>query len=342
MKRKLLSLLLVFTLIAGYFAWRGYQIAFANNVSMAVSYYELFVAPKTTWEELKAELDSVLIRPEDFRLLAEWKDLPGNVKSGRYTIHHNLNNNTLVNRLRAGIQDPVLLTLNMARDLADVAGQAGKHLQADSLAFIKYLESEAVLSDFGLEPTDLPGIFLSNTYEFYWNTSPKDFVKRMLRESSRFWEKRATLLEQSGLSQAEVITLASIVESETAKADEMPKVAGLYLNRLEKGIKLQSDPTVIYAHQLANKDTVIRRVWNKYLSIDSPYNTYKYAGLPPGPIRIPDPRSIDAVLKAEKHSYIFMCADPDRPGYHAFARTNRQHNVNRAKYQRWANQNGIY
>lgn len=342
MKRKALYIVLALLIISGIAAWRGMRIIFSPSISIERSSYELLVEPGDDWSDVLAELDTVLLNPEGFKLLAEWKNLPNKLKSGRYLLGNGLSNNDLVNRLRAGIQDPIRLTLNMAHDLNEVAGQAARYLQADSSQFSNYLQSEQVLSDFGLEPFDLKGIFLANTYEFYWNTSPQDFVARMLKESNRFWESRYAKLEETGLSQAEVITLASIVESETAKPDEMPRVAGLYLNRLAKGIKLQSDPTVIYAHQLANRDTVIRRVWNKYLSIDSPYNTYKYKGLPPGPIRIPDPRSIDAVLNAESHEYIFMCADPDRPGYHAFARTNRQHNVNRLKYQRWANQNGIY
>lgn len=341
MKSKLLYLLLIIALIGGYFAYRAYQVVYAPNVSGLNEAHYLYIAPNRDWTDLQHELDTILTRPNEFYLLAEYKGLNGKVKSGRYLIENGLSNNTLVNRLRAGIQEPVRLTLNMAYTIPQVAGQAGRALHADSLTILNYLQGPEVRADFGIESQDLLGIFMANTYEFYWNASPKEFVQRMLKESEKFWQSRAELVQKSGLNQWEIITLASIVESETAKADEMPKVAGLYLNRLKRGIKLESDPTVIYAHRIAHPDTSIARVWLKYLSIDSPYNTYKYAGLPPGPIRIPDPRSIDAVLNAEHHSYVFMCADPDRPGYHNFAQSYRQHQINSAKYHRWASRNGI-
>lgn len=342
MKSKLRYLLLILVCIGAYFVYRAYQVVYAPNVMGLKAPHYLYVAPDRSWSSLQMELDTLLSKPNEFYLLADFKGLKDKVKSGRYLIENGLSNNTLVNRLRAGIQEPIRLTLNMAYTLEQVAGQASRALQTDSLSILHYLEGPEVLADFGLERQDLLGLFMANTYEFYWNTSPKDFVRRMLSESEKFWQKRAQLVQSSGLNQWEILTLASIVESETARPDEMPKVARLYLNRLEKRKKLESDPTVIYAHQIAYPDTSIARVWLKHLSIESPYNTYKYAGLPPGPIRIPDPRSIDAVLNAEQHAYLFMCADPDRPGYHSFAQTYRQHQVNSAKYHRWATLNGIH
>ncbi|WP_421753028.1 endolytic transglycosylase MltG [Croceimicrobium sp.] len=341
MKRGLLILLGIIILIGGYLGYRAHRIIWAPNVVNLEQSHHLYIEPGTSYEELLLQLDTLLIHREYFELLAEWKKLPQNIKPGKYAISSGMSNNSLVNRLRAGIQEPVRLTLNMAYTLEDLAGQAGEALEPDSLDFLQYLRSDQVLEDFKIKREELPGFFLSNTYEFYWITSPHDFVQRMLRESERFWQSRTALLEKSGLSRHEVITLASIVESETARPDEMPMVAGLYLNRLEKGIKLQSDPTVIYAMKLKDPDLIVQRVYTKNLDIDSPYNTYLHMGLPPGPIRIPDPRSIDAVLKAKDHSYIFMCADPDRPGYHSFAQSLRQHNINKAKYHRWANRNGI-
>ena len=342
MKKPLLIFLALILSLGVYLVYKFYSIALQPNVRDFGQTEYFFVAPEDDLELVAFRLDTLLENPESFKILAEAKELDKSLKPGRYALEPGMNNNTLVNRLRAGIQEPVRLTLNMAMDLKGLAGQAARDLEPDSLEFLNYLEGPEILEDFKISREELPGFFLANTYEFYWNTSPKDFVQRMLRESEKFWKKRQALLDESGLNRHEVITLASIVESETAKPSEMPRVAGLYLNRLEKNIKLQSDPTVIFAMKQEDPNIEVRRVYTKHLSIDSKYNTYKYEGLPPGPIRIPDPRSIDAVLKAEDHSYIYMCADPDRPGYHAFARTLRQHNINGAKYRNWANQQGIH
>lgn len=341
MKKTLLIIALIIGLIGAYIAYRAYTIIWGPNVRDFKSTTYFYVSPDESLKELIPRLDTILIDVESFALLAEAKKLDQSLKPGRYAIETGLNNNTLVNRFRAGIQEPVRVTVNMAMDLKGLAGQAARYLEPDSIAFLQYLEGEEVLSDFDISRAELPGFFLANTYEFYWNTSPQKFVQRMLQESERFWNKRQDLLQRSALNRSEILCLASIVESETSKTSEMRKVAGLYINRLQKGIKLQSDPTVIFALKQEDPGLVVRRVYTKDLSIDSPYNTYKYTGLPPGPIRIPDPRSIDAVLNADKHDFIYMCADPERPGYHAFARTLRQHNINGEKYRAWADQAGI-
>lgn len=342
MKKVLLSVLIVILLIGAYLGYRAYEVIYAPNISSLddeLAY--VYVHPEDQLDSLMFRLEPFLKDPEGFRALAEYKNLAATLKPGRYAIEPGLTNNVLINRLRAGIQEPVRVVINMAYDLRGLAGQAGRYLQPDSIEFLEYLQGTQVLEDFNIEAQELPGYFLANTYEFYWNTDPKGFVKRMLQESNRFWENRASLLEASSLNRSEVLTLASIVESETAKIDEMPTVAGLYLNRLQANMKLQSDPTLIYLIKQSHPDTVIRRVYNRDKLMDSPYNTYMYEGLPPGPIRIPDPRSIDAVLKADRHNYIFMCADPERPGYHAFARTNAEHERNANRYRRWATENGI-
>lgn len=342
MKKIFFSLILIAALGGAYLGYKAYRTIYAPNISQLRSETSyLFVHPNENLEAVMTRLKEHLIDPDGFLLVAHYKNLDLNLKPGRYALESGMSNNTLVNRLRAGIQEPVRVIINMAYDLRGLAGQAGRYLQPDSTEFLDYLQSSAVLEDFKVNAADLPGYFLANTYEFYWNTDPKSFVKRMLKESARFWESRALFLEESNLSRTEIITLASIVESETAKADEMPKVAGLYLNRLRLNMKLQSDPTLIFILKQSHPDTVIKRVYNRDKRLESPYNTYKYLGLPPGPIRIPDPRSIDAVLQADKHNYIFMCADPDRPGYHAFARSNAEHQRNANRYQRWATENGI-
>jgi len=324
----------------GFFAWRAYQFTFQSNVVESEEPYVIIVNQGETFDELLQDLDSILVNKSSFVFLAEYKELPLKLKPGRYSISPGMNNNSLVNMFRAGLQSPVRLTINLAYDLPKVAGQAAKALEADSLSILQYLESEEVLADFNISRQELEAYFLANTYEFYWNTSPKGFVERMQRESERFWAKRAALLEASPLAKEEIITLASIVESETAKPSEMPIVAGVYLNRLRQGVRLQSDPTVIYAWKQIYGDTTFYRVLNRHKKVDSPYNTYIYDGLPPGPLRIPDPRTIDAVLEAEKHNYLFMCADPDRLGYHVFAQTNRQHEINSARYRAWLDKMG--
>ncbi len=341
MKRILLISLALILLLGAFLAYRLYRVVYAPNVHDKGQTHYILVNPGDNYEELLSKLDTFLINPDEFALLAEAKKLPQSVKPGRYALEAEMNNNTLVNRLRAGIQEPVQVTLNMVVDLPGIAGQASQILYFDSLDLLNYLRSKEVLADFKVTREELPGFFLANTYEFYWNTSPRNFVARMLRESNNYWAQRQNKLKNHQLKKQEIIILASIVESETAKPSEMPRVAGLYLNRLKQGIKLQSDPTVIYAMKQEDPNLDVKRLYYKDLQIDSKYNTYINNGLPPGPIRIPDPRSIDAVLDAEYHNFIYMCADPDRPGYHAFAKTLRQHNVNKAKYHRWADQQGI-
>jgi UPF0755 protein len=253
-----------------------------------------------------------------------------------------MSNNEMINMLRAGLQTPVQLTLNSVESVADVSGQAGAMLMVDSASLFNSLVDADFLAENDLNYATIRKIIIPNTYEFYWTTDAEGFRDRMLREYNAFWNnsrnQKATAL---GLNQLQVSTLASIVQKETARGDEMPVVAGLYLNRLRKNMKLQSDPTVIYAKQLKEGDVEIRRVLYEDLKIDSPYNTYMYAGLPPAPITIPTIQAIDAVLNPQKHNYIFMCADPENPGYHSFAATSRDHEKNRKKYIKWLNEQGI-
>ena len=188
-------------------------------------------------------------------------------------------------------------------------------------------------------------MYIPNSYEFFWNVEPNEFRERMLEEYNNFWnEKRIKQAESTGLSKKEIIVLASIVQKESVKLDERPIIAGVYLNRLKKRMRLQADPTVIYSIKsyYNNFDTIIRRVLYRDLKLKSPYNTYKIKGLPPGPISMPDISSIDAVLDSRSHDYIFFVADPYNPGYHLFASTLRQHNKNKRVYTRWLNSKKIY
>jgi UPF0755 protein len=244
----------------------------------------------------------------------------------------------LVNLLRSGKQSPVKLGFISVRSLDILAGKAAAYIEADSATLAALLTDPATAQKYGFNQQTFMSMFIPNTYEFYWNTSAEKFVEKMAEEYKNFWnEDRKQKAADIGLSQSEVSTLASIVEAETQKNDEKAKVAGVYMNRLNTGMLLQADPTVVFAAG----DFTIQRVLNRHLEINSPYNTYLYAGLPPGPINIPSVSSIDAVLNYERHNYKFFCAKEDFSGYHAFAVTNAQHEVNARKYHQALRNAGI-
>jgi UPF0755 protein len=274
-----------------------------------------------------------------FHEVAEFKDLPSRVKSGHYRMEPGISLNRMINKFAGGLQDPVNVTFHNTRTLAQMAGKVSKQLEADSIAIMKYLNDSSFMDSINTSRQELPGYFIPNTYEFYWNTGAKEFVKRMLQEHDDFWNrKRRKQASDIGLTPNEISTLASIVQEETNQQEEMDRIAGVYINRLEKGMLLQADPTLKYAWQ----DWSMRRVLNRHKTIDSPYNTYKYKGLPPGPISMPEPRVIDKVLQYEKHDYIFFVARPDNSGLHDFSKTLGEH-VNKArKYHRKLNRERIY
>lgn len=323
----------------------GYNFVFDSNVTLEGDReFEVFVLNQDNPLDIYNKLvgAGILKNESSFKMVAQQKKWSV-AKSGRYIVKSGMNNNDLVNMFRAGLQEPVLVTINQVASVSDVAGQASKQLMNDSVAFFSVFVNEDFLAATKLDYASVRSIILPNTYEFYWNTSVVDFRERIVKEYEAFWnEERRGQANAKGLNPLKVSILASIVEKETANYDEMPVVAGLYLNRLKKGMLLQSDPTVIYAKKLKEgMDIEITRVLYADLEIDSPYNTYKYAGLPPAPITIPSLQAINAVLNAQNHKYIFMCADPDRPGYHSFAVNLSQHNVNKQKYVKWLNDNKI-
>lgn len=279
-----------------------------------------------------------VIDMESFKLVAERKNYSSKVLAGRYEIHDGMSNNELVNLLRSGKQTPVRLSFISVRSLDILAGKVAVYIEADSAQISNLLKDPDIVAKYGFNDKTFMSMFIPNTYEFYWNTSAEKFVERMAEEYKKFWnEDRKQKAANMGMSQSEVSTLASIVEAETQKNDEKSRVAGVYINRINKGILLQADPTVVYAVG----DFTIQRVLNRHLQIDSPYNTYVYAGLPPGPINIPSVSSIDAVLNYEKHNYLFFCAKDDFSGYHVFAVTNAQHEANARKYHQALRKAGI-
>jgi UPF0755 protein len=260
-------------------------------------------------------------------------------KSGYYRFPVEMGNKYLIRRLQLGQETPINISFTHAiRTPQQLAGAMGQKLLLDSAEVIQRLTDKTYLAQYGLTPETAVCLFIPNTYEVYWTMTPEQFVNRMIKESKRFWnDSRMAKAKALGLSPSEVMTLASIVDEETAKDDEKPLVAGLYLNRLKRGMLLQADPTV----KFALGDFELRRILYVHLQTNSPYNTYKYAGLPPGPIRIPSISAIESVLSPAKHSYIYMCAKEDFSGYHNFATTLTQHNANARRYQQALNKLGI-
>ena len=261
------------------------------------------------------------------------------VKPGLYTIQPRMNNLALVRKLRSGDQTPVRITFNNVRTKEDLAEKITKNLEVQELDFYGLLTDSVYIRKFGFEEETIMSMFVPNTYEVWWNTSAENLFDRMYREYERFWtEERKQKANELGLSQLEVSTLASIVQAETQKADERPKVAGVYLNRLRINMPLQADPTLVFAVG----DFSIKRVLNVHKEIESPYNTYKYLGLPPGPINLPEISALDAVLNYEDHNYLYFCAKDDFSGYHAFATNLNEHLNNARRYQNALNKAKIY
>lgn len=274
-----------------------------------------------------------------FRWLCGQKKYAARVKPGRYRIPNGMSMNALVNMLRAGEQEPVRVTFNGIKRLPELAGKLGRVLEPDSLAFLQVLMDDDAQRKAGYSAETFIAAFVPNTYEFWWTTTPGQFIERMGKEHSAFWTaERKAKAQALELSPVEVATLASIVQAETVKRTDAPKIAGVYLNRLRIGMPLQADPTLKFALGMDS----ISRVLHKDMEVVSPYNTYKNTGLPPGPINMPETSMIDAVLNAEKNEYLYFCARADLSGYSDFARTYDQHLVNARKYQRALSARGIY
>ena len=303
-------------------------------------YISLFIPTGATYEDVidSLEANGLLRDFNFFDWVARKKGYPRRVKPGHYIINRDLSNNHLVNMLRAGLQTPVDVVITNARTTEDIAGRVSAQIEADSAAIVKLLGDTVLIENYGFDQYSILALFIPNTYEFWWNTNAEDFIERMHKEYDNFWNnERLKKADELKMTPEEVVTLASIVVSESNKEDEYATIAGLYINRLRKGMKLQADPTVIYA----TGDFSRRRVLRKDTMVDSPYNTYLYTGLPPGPISIPSIRAIDAVLNHEKHDYLYLCAKDDFSGYHVFARTLAQHNRNARLYQVALNRQNI-
>lgn len=343
MKRKTWGLLLLALLLAAFaLAWRPLKAIYFSGVSNRLSDRYLYIPTGATFDQVMDSLSTggFLTDVESFRWLAEkMKYKRANMRPGRFEIEPSWSNRRLIQHLRAGEQAPVNVILNNERLPEDIAGCVARFLEADSLELLATFRDPAVLAEFGRTPENLITLFIPNTYQMYWNTSAKDFLKRMAKEHDTFWEKNNRLEKARalGMTPEQVYTLASIVERETNTVPEKPAIAGVYLNRLNINMLLQADPTCVFA----TRDFEARRVTLYHTTFDSPYNTYLYKGLPPGPISMASISSIDAVLNPDKHDYLYFCAKPDESGTHQFAATYAAHLVNARRFQNWLERRGL-
>lgn len=304
---------------------------------------EVFVEVPTDskYEDVQKILSPYVKNMSDFELIANLRSYPKNVKAGRFLLKKGMSAFQLVATMRRNV--PVKLAFNNQERLENLCERISTQIEPDTTKLLSTFRDTAFLEKNGFTKENVFAMFLPNTYEFYWNISAEKFRDKMLEEYNRFWTKeRIAKATELNLTPVQVITLASIVHKETVKKSERPTVAGVYLNRLKEGMKLQADPTVIYAMKLRDNDfeQIIKRVLYNDLFIASSYNTYQNLGLPPGPIAMPDIDAIDAVLTPENHNYLYFCASVEKFGYHEFAATMEQHNVNAKKYADWLNAQG--
>ena len=307
-----------------------------NVVTPEQADFSLYIPTGADFNQVKDSLylHGLIADQKSFEQWADRKGYPDHIKPGHYILKNGMSNQQLCNMLISGRQTPVKVTFNNMRDISMLAGRISQQIEADSIGIVEYLNDAAHLAELGFNQQTIPSLFLPNTYEFYWNTDAAQFVEKMKSEYDKYWnEERLGKAKDIALSPVQVSTLASIVDKETNKTDEMARIAGVYLNRLRNGWLLQADPTLVFA----SGDFELKRVLNVHKEIESPYNTYKYPGLPPGPICIPSLASINAVLNAEKHNYYYFCAKEDFSGYHVFAKTLTEHNRNADRYQRALN-----
>lgn len=339
LKKILLAIVLIGLVIGGAFSYMVYNAIFSPNTIFNNEEAYVFIASDADFEDVTTLLRPLLEDMDSFEAVAKRKGYIPNVKGGKYALKKGMNNNEIINGLRSN-NIPIKVSFNNQETLANLAGRIATQIEADSTALLKAFEDSAFLKANNLAKATKLAMYIPNSYEFFWNTPAEKFRDGMLKEYHRFWSTdRLEKAKSLGLKPLEVMALASIVHKETAKVEERPRVAGVYLNRLQKNMLLQADPTVIYALKLhsGDFDSIIKRVLYKDLELDSPYNTYKYAGLPPGPIAMPDISAIDAVLNPEKHDYYYFVANVENFGYHKFAKTLAQHNRNKKQYVRWIN-----
>ena len=329
-------------LIIALIATFGYKVFFKSNTSFSEDFVYIYVNSGSSKDEMISSISSYIIDVESFIKAAKTKKYLENIKAGRFIIYKGDGNNNIINSLRSK-NIPLNITFNNIQTIQEFSGYISKKIEADSMSLIESFTDENFLKSLNLSQESVLSLFLPNTYEFFWNTSADNFREKMVREFNNFWnENRIEKANKIGLNPVEVSVLASIVQKETPKVDERPTIAGVYLNRLSKRMKLQADPTIVYViKRKEGFDKKIRRVLYKDLRIKSAYNTYLNKGLPPGPIVTPDFSAIEAVLNPSSHNFIFFVADVSNPGYHLFSRTLVEHNRKKRQYTKWLKENRI-
>lgn len=302
--------------------------------------YRIFIRPDDTADSVLLSIiqSDPLAKTKALKFILDRRDYDSHIRTGCYTVKSGALPKQVADMLTGGMQTPVRLTINSTRTVGQMAKAIAGQVMIDSASIVNRLSDPVFLDSIGYTPANVYCMIIPNTYEVYWNISADALISRLVRERDRFWNReRQDKAGSIGLTPQQVTTLASIIEEETAKNDELPIVAGLYMNRLHRNMPLQADPTVVFA--LGGERP--KRVLKVHLEVDSPYNTYRYPGLPPAPIRFVSTRSIDAVLNYSKHNYLYMCAKEDFSGYHNFTSSLSQHNANAARYQRALSKAGI-
>ena len=320
----------------------GFKIFFKSNTSFEDNFVYLYIESGSSSEDLISSISNYIIDIDTFRKAAKTKKYLENIKAGRFKLNKGDNNNNIINSLRSK-NIPVKVTFNNIQTIHELSAYISNKIEADSVSLLNSFTDTDFLKNLNLTSDSVLSLFLPNTYEFFWNTSADDFREKMVKEFNIYWnENRIKKASKINLNPIEVSILASIVQKETPKVDERPTIAGVYLNRLSKGMKLQADPTIVYVIKLQKGfDKTIKRVLYKDLRIRSDYNTYLNKGLPPGPIVTPDFSAIEAVLNPATHNFIFFVADVSNPGYHLFSRTLLEHNRKKRQYTRWLKERNI-
>ena len=320
----------------------GFKIFFKSNTSFEDNFVYIYIESGSSSEDLISSISNYIIDIDTFRKAAKTKKYLENIKAGRFKLNKGDNNNNIINSLRSK-NIPVKVTFNNIQTIQELSAYISNKIEADSVSLLNSFTDTDFLKNLNLTGDSVLALFLPNTYEFFWNTSADDFREKMVKEFNIYWnENRIKKASKINLNPIEVSILASIVQKETPKVDERPTIAGVYLNRLSKGMKLQADPTIVYViKRQKGFDKTIKRVLYKDLRIRSDYNTYLNKGLPPGPIVTPDFSAIEAVLNPATHNFIFFVADVSNPGYHLFSRTLLEHNRKKRQYTRWLKERNI-
>ncbi|GAA5031818.1 aminodeoxychorismate lyase [Marivirga lumbricoides] len=337
----LIGLVIVSSILITSFAFYFYQVFFTENILVDKGDQLIVIDENMTFKDLQDKVydEGIVNDMLSFSFVAKVLDYQENIKPGLYLLEKDMTNLQAIRLLRSGRQTPTEITFNNVRLKSELAGKITDDVSADSLSFLNLLNNDSIINNAGFTVDNIMTMFIPNTYEVYYTISAQGIFDRMHSEYEKFWTaERKAKAKAIGLTPIEVSILASIVQAESIKSDERPKIAGVYLNRLERNMALQADPALVFAIG----DFTIKRVLNVHKEVDSPYNLYRFTGLPPGPINLPEINSIDAVLNAQNHKYLYFCAKSDFSGYHAFATNLVEHNKNAREYQRALNQANIY